>query len=137
MKKWLNYLAPFSIVGLIAIFIWNVATHGQIDHPGKFTYEKKCAGCHGDKGEGIETLIPPLYAANFAIQNFDSLPCIIKKGINRTIVVNGITYEQPMYGVEISQVELTNLINFMARDFFSLKREVSSDWVKEQLKSCK
>jgi hypothetical protein len=42
-----------------------------------------------------------------------------------------------MYGVEISQVELTNLINFMARDFFSLEREVSSDWVKEQLKSCK
>jgi cytochrome c len=65
MKKWMNYLAPFSIVGLIAIFVWNVATHGQIDHPGKFTYEKKCAGCHGDKGEGIETLIPPLYAADF------------------------------------------------------------------------
>jgi mono/diheme cytochrome c family protein len=136
MKKWLNYLAPFSIFGLIAVFVWNVATHGQIDHPGKFTYENKCSGCHGEKGEGIETLIPPLYAADFMIANFDSLPCIIKHGINRPITVNGIKYDQPMYGVEISQVELTNLINYMARDFAKIDREVSADWVKKKIQDC-
>ncbi len=136
-KKHLRYLAPFTIVVIVAIFIWNIFSHGSIQHPGKSTYQSRCAQCHGDKGEGIKTLTPPLFQADLPVQQFDSLPCWIKHGMNRPIQVNGITYDQPMYPIEVDEIQTANVINYLCEEFFGYDTTVNSIWVKEKWKNCK
>lgn len=135
-NKLLRYIAPFAIVGLIGIFVWNVATHGTIEHPGKSTYQAKCAQCHGDKGEGIKTLTPPLLNADLPVQQFDSLPCWIKFGLNHPIVVNGIEYDQPMYPSDVNEIQTANVINYITAEFLKYDTTVNSIWVKEKWKNC-
>lgn len=136
-KQILQALAPFAIVGIVIVFVLNIYTHGSIQHPGLSSYQTKCAQCHGDKGEGIKTLTPPLMNTRFAVENFDSLPCWLKFGMNHPIKVNGIDYDQPMYPNELDEIQTANLINFMNQEFFHYDTSVNSIWVKEKWKGCK
>lgn len=133
----IRYLAPFAILLIVGVFIYNIMTHGRIEHPGKTSYARSCAQCHGDAGEGIRSLIPPLENADFAKQNFDSIPCWLKHGINYPITVNGTVYDQAMYPVAMSDVETANVINYIASEFLKTDRTVNSAWVKEQWSKCK
>ena len=133
----IKYLAPFTILVIVLIFIYNVITHGNIQHPGKTTYQNKCAGCHGDKAEGIRELIPPLNDSQFALQHFDSIPCWLKNGLNHPITVNGIKYDQPMYGVEMDEIQIANVMNYMSKELLNSEKEINSIEVKEKLKMCK
>lgn len=135
-RNFIKYLAPFAIVLIVAIFIYNIATHGHIQHPGKTTYQRECAQCHGDEGEGIETLIPPLANSDLAKQNFDSIPCWLKFGINHRITVNGKQYDQPMYGLKMDDVETANVINYINAQFLKTDRQINSQWVKQQWLNC-
>lgn len=135
-RNYLKYLAPFTIVLIVAVFIYNIATHGHIQHPGKTTYERECAQCHGDEGEGIQSLIPPLEASDFAVNNFDSIPCWLKFGINHPINVNGKLYDQPMYGTKMDEIETANVINYVNKEFLRTGRQVNSQWVQQQWNNC-
>ncbi len=135
--KLLRSLAPFAIVGIIIIFVLNVVTHGSIQHPGKSTYQSRCAQCHGDKGEGIKSLVPPLLHADLPVQQFDSLACWIKYGMNHPIKVNGVEYDQPMYPNEVDEIQTANVINFMCQEFWDYDTTVNSIWVREKWETCK
>lgn len=137
MRNFWVKAAPFVIVLLAAVFVYNIYTHGRIEHPGKTTYRNLCANCHGDNGEGTIRLIPPLRDADFARTYFDSIPCWIKNGMNRKIVVNGIEYDQMMYGVKISDVEAANVINYISKEFLQSNRTVNAYWVNTQWQQCK
>jgi mono/diheme cytochrome c family protein len=122
---------------IIIIFIVNVLTHGSIQHPGKSSYQTKCADCHGENGEGIKTLVPPLMSSDFAKQNFDSLPCWLKNGMNKSITVNGIKYDQPMYGLEMDAIQIANVMNYLSKEMLGADKEINSLQVKKRLKECK
>ena len=81
---------------------------------GEWLYQKNCASCHGETGQGLGELIPPLAGADFLEKNRDRLPCIVRNGLQDTIVVNGKTFAQPMAGVpHLSDIEITNLLNYV------------------------
>lgn len=132
-----KYAAPLAIVVLAAMFIYNIIEHGRIPHPGKTTYTARCAECHGDNGEGIKVLVPPLAQSDFAKQNFDSIPCWLKSGINRPISVNGRVFDQPMYPLPLNEIQIANVMNYVSKEFLKSDKEVNSAWVKAQLKACK
>ena len=115
----------------------NVIGHGSIQHPGKSSYQSKCASCHGDNGEGIKTLVPPLANADFALHNFDSIPCWLKNGLNHPIKVNGIEYDQPMYGLEMDEIQIANVMNYISKELLHSDKEINSLTVKKLLKGCK
>jgi hypothetical protein len=71
------------------------------------------------------------------MKNFDSLPCWLKNGLSRPIMVHDTLYDQPMYPGKVDEVQITNLINFMSKDFFNSDKEVDPAWVREKLKNCK
>ncbi|MBP7389669.1 MAG: c-type cytochrome [Chitinophagales bacterium] len=140
MQKSLPYIqcfAPLAIVLIIGIFVFNVATHGTIQHPGKPLYVKHCEQCHGENGEGIMSLVPPLASSDFAIANFDSIPCWIKHGITYPIIVNGKSFDQPMYGVKLDEIQTANIINYLNDEFLKTNRTANSVWVKKQWEKCK
>lgn len=133
-RKAIWFLLPALLAG---IFVLNFITHGNIPHPGKVEYMESCAQCHGDEGDGIQTLVPPLSEANLSKISVDSIPCWIKFGINHPIVVNGVTYDQPMYPIQLSEIQIANVINYINSQYLPKSKEVSSSWVKERLQNCK
>jgi mono/diheme cytochrome c family protein len=136
-QRIIKYLAPFTIVVIIIIFLINFLTHGSIQHPGKSSYQSRCADCHGENGEGIKTLVPPLAKSDFALQNLDSLPCWLKNGLNHPITVNGIQYDQPMYGLEMDEIQIANVMNYLSKELLGSDKEINSLEVKKRLKECK
>jgi mono/diheme cytochrome c family protein len=138
MKSSLKKAIPALIFFLLlAVGIFNVVNFGLSEHPGKAIYKKECANCHGDTGNGIRTLIPPLLDADYAITHFDSIPCWIKNGMSHEILVNGIVYEQSMYPIKLSEVEIANVMNYISKEFLKNGKTTTSTKVVELLKMCK
>jgi len=63
---------------------------------GKLLYLVHCSNCHGREGEGLQQLIPPLAQSDYLLSNIDKTVCIISKGLNDEIEVNGVKFSQPM-----------------------------------------
>lgn len=137
-KQRLTKLIPIAVVLiLIGVFIGNILTHGSIEHPGLTVYKNECAQCHGSSGEGIRDLIPPLADGDFAKQNFDSIPCWLKNGLNRPIIVNGKGYDQPMYPSTLNDIQIANVTNYINEEYLHTDKKVNSAWVRDKLKTCK
>lgn len=104
---------------------------------GKLLYGRHCSSCHLENGEGLRGIIPPLANADYIDQNRDKLACIIRRGMEGPVVVNGITYNQAMPGNEIvTETDITNIINYLHTEFNSPKQKVSFGEIREQAKNC-
>ncbi len=67
-----------------------------------------------ETGEGLQGVIPPLAGVDYLARERDQLACIIRYGQQGPIVVNKVTYNQAMAGVEeLNDVEITNVINYI------------------------
>jgi len=137
IKKTLRSLAPFALAIIIAVFIYDIYQNGRIVHPGEALYKSKCAECHGDNGEGIKSLVPPLANSDFAAKNIDSIPCWLKFGLNHPITVRDTLYDQPMYPSNIDEIQMANVINFMNKEFWKNDKQVNSGWVRDRWNTCK
>ena len=89
-------------------------------HQGERLYVQHCSGCHGEQGEGLGQLIPPLAGSDYLAQHSGQLACIVRYGLNGPITVNGVAYNQLMLGVqdttthrELSPAQVTNLLNYI------------------------
>ncbi len=135
-QLWVKLIPALVVIGLITVFIYNMLTNATIEHPGYTVYKNECAQCHGTNGEGIRDLIPPIADADFAKENFDSLACWLKNGLNRPITVNGKQYDQPMYPSKLNDVQIANVINFIEKEYLHTGKKVSSATVRESLNGC-
>ncbi|SNC61584.1 Cytochrome c, mono- and diheme variants [Hymenobacter gelipurpurascens] len=81
-------------------------------------YATHCSSCHGDQGQGLKRLIPPVAAADYVAQHRAELPCLIRKGLKGPLVVNGIDYNQVMPGHEdLTDSQIANLLNFVQQSW--------------------
>lgn len=104
---------------------------------GKILYENFCENCHMRDGSGLEGLIPPLAGADFLKHNPEKIPCIIRKGLNEPIVVNGQTYDQEMSAVpNLSDFEITNVINYINSAWGNDYGYVKLEDVRRALEAC-
>jgi len=106
-------LALLTLLALPACF-----TNKQ--NQGERLYGQHCASCHGEQGEGIGQLIPPLAGSDYLAQHPGQLACIVRVGLKGPITVNGVGYNQLMLGVQdttthhqLSPAQITNLLNFI------------------------
>ncbi len=80
---------------------------------GELVYKNACADCHGDNGEGLLDLVPPLANSDFLANHQKELVSLIKKGIKDPVVVNGKNYSQPMPPQLLNDIQLVNVINYI------------------------
>jgi hypothetical protein len=67
-----------------------------------------------EQGQGLRKLIPPLAQSDYVALHGAELACGIIRGYEGPMVVNGVTYRQPMPAIEgLSPYELTVLINYL------------------------
>ncbi len=106
-------------------------------HDGEWLYGKNCASCHGALGEGLGELIPPLAGSDYLAPNRDRLPCIVRRGLQDTIVVNGKQYAEPMAAVTKLTDTDRNLLNFINNRYpGQSKRRVQTQKVGRMVNQC-
>ena len=104
---------------------------------GEQVYKTKCVACHMVDGTGLGQLIPPLKNSDYLKTHFKELPCIILLGLRDSIVVNGKHYAEWMPPVEdISKEELSNLINYIQKEFLDDKTFISSPTIEKWSNDC-
>ncbi len=104
---------------------------------GERLYERYCSNCHGKDGNGLKNLYPPLNSSDYYQKNQDLVACIILNGLEDEIEVNGKSYMMPMAGFSnLTDVDITNIINYVNTAWNNDLEETTIQKVKENLKSC-
>jgi mono/diheme cytochrome c family protein len=104
---------------------------------GELLYNGYCVSCHMEDGSGLEGIIPPLAGADYLTLHADQVPCIIRYGIQDTIVVNGVSYHQPMAGIDnLTDIEIANIINYLNNAWGNSGAYFSIGQVRSALENC-
>ncbi len=135
LKGILGFVWPVIILLLLTLFrYW----YQQQSNPiGKRLYNQNCANCHMQAGQGLAQLIPPLAQADYLISYRDSLPCIIRNGMRGEVMVNGITYNQPMPGNDqLSASEIAHIMDYINHSWGNDIISIPQDSVSQLLNQC-
>lgn len=105
---------------------------------GERIYKANCANCHMDNGEGLAGLIPPLAGSDYLPQKRDQLVCIVRYGLQDTIVVNGKIYAEQMVGNEnLSDIQITNVVNYILQRWGKNQAPYTFEETQKKLGTCK
>ncbi len=104
---------------------------------GKRLYKQHCANCHGENGEGLEQLYPPLAKSDYLMEDVERAICQIRYGIEGEITVNGISYNQKMAGHDdLRPLNIAEIITFITNSWGNEKGLVSAKDVEQVLSRC-
>jgi mono/diheme cytochrome c family protein len=105
---------------------------------GRDLYVKHCQNCHGEQGEGLENLIPPLTDTTYLKNNRNKLVCYIKNGMSEKIYVDGREFHDKMPAhEEFTDIDLAQLVVFISNSYGNKQGMYSTKEVAADLKTCK
>ena len=105
---------------------------------GRELYLYYCSSCHLESGQGLRSLYPALAKSDYLEKYNEAVPCIIRKGLEGKIIVNGKDYDLPMPAMpKISAFEITNIMNFINHSWGNDLPYVKFVDVKAKLEECK
>ncbi len=133
-------LKIFIFFSLFAMINLSIQTACETDKysQGKTLYDNYCVNCHGENGENLAELIPPLANSDYLIKNKDKIACLIYYGYKGKITVNGIEYKQQMPGnPNFNDIDIANLINYINNHFGNNNGYTSLKKIQKSLNVCK
>ncbi len=134
MKKYIFFTA---IAAFVCCFNSCISTDTNPYKGGELVYKNACADCHGDNGEGLLDLVPPLAKSDYLASHQKELIGLIKKGIKQPVVVNGKTYSQPMPPQLLNDIQLVNVINYINHAWGNQQADRLLIDVQQELKNIK
>lgn len=135
-------IRAISIIGLLLAILVACQGEEQLEFnryytSGKVLYQSKCQNCHGDNGEGLSALIPPLTDPVFLKANKHQLACTVKYGLNAPIIVNKKPFVGKMPLTDLAPVEIAEVLTYVNNSFGNKMGVVTTKMVEEDLKNCK
>ena len=104
---------------------------------GEAVYTNNCASCHGTNGEGFRNLIPPLTDAVYLKERMDEFACIVGYGLDEPVVVNGVTFTQPMAGIEaLNATQIANVANYVYGRWSGTDKKFTPKEIETALANC-
>lgn len=104
---------------------------------GKDIYRLKCQNCHGENGEGLGTLAPPLTDSNFLKINKQRLACFIKNGSQEPMVIHGKTYDSKMPAFpEMENIDIAQVMVYITNAFGNKQGMYRYEQVAKDLSQC-
>ncbi|QVY66917.1 c-type cytochrome [Polaribacter sp. Q13] len=103
---------------------------------GQKIFDNICATCHGQNGQGIDNLAPPLQKSEYISESAERLALVLLHGLSGPIHVNGKLYElsATMPGLnnnpDYSDKDIQNLIQYLQSDFSSIRKNISTSQIK-------
>lgn len=104
---------------------------------GKDIYASRCQNCHGEKGEGLGELAPPLTDTVFLKANKSDLACIIKNGANKEMIIHGKKYDGKMPGFNLADIDIAQVTVYITNSFGNKQGMYTYEQVSKDLSSCK
>ena len=134
-----------KVIGIIAILLVVVGASCQSDDQiefkryysgGSLVYQQHCQNCHGDKGQGLSALIPPLTDSIYLKNNKRKLACFIKNGLKGKITVAGRSFDDQMQPDDIAPLEIAKVLTYVTNSFGNKMRTVTLQQVQDDLNNC-
>lgn len=97
---------------------------------GKDIYITYCLTCHLDQGEGIEGVYPPLAKSDYLMKDKKRSVQQILYGATGEITVNGQKYNAEMVGVDLTDQQASDVLNYVRNSFGNKGAAVTPDEVK-------
>lgn len=112
MKKFI-YLFGLSIVAIgFLSFKQKFDLKASIER-GKDVYAAQCASCHQEQGEGIEDVFPPLAKSDYLMADKTRSIKQTLHGVSGEMKVNGRTYNGEMTGFDLTDEEVSDVLNYI------------------------
>ncbi len=110
MKKGIFFL--LTVILAISLQSFNQQPSAANLQNGKTVYETYCMSCHQENGNGIEGAFPSLVKTGNLVDK-NRLVQIITKGMRGPIEVKGVKYNGEMAGVELTDKEVADVVNYI------------------------
>ncbi|SOD13246.1 c-type cytochrome [Pedobacter xixiisoli] len=129
-------------LGTIAIVINACQSASEIEMAkylsnGKDIYQARCQNCHGEKGEGLGELAPPLTDTVFLKLNKQKLACYIKNGVNEPMEIHGKTYHEKMPAFkDLHDIDIAQVTVYITNSFGNKQGMYTYEQVANDLKNC-
>ncbi|MBI1184193.1 c-type cytochrome [bacterium] len=104
---------------------------------GRLVYQKQCANCHQDNGNGYEALYPPINQSDYFLANPLNSLCLIVNGAEEPMTVNGKEYNLPMPSfAHLKPDELAKLLTYLSNSWDNDGSFYSEEDVTKTLATC-
>jgi mono/diheme cytochrome c family protein len=84
---------------------------------GQEVYTSYCVSCHQEKGEGIEDVYPPLAKSDYLATDKKKLIQMVLHGVSGEMKVNGKIYNGEMTGFDLTDQEVSDVLNYVKNSF--------------------
>jgi mono/diheme cytochrome c family protein len=131
------------IIGLILIALtFSCQSDEQIEFnryysAGTAIYQAHCENCHGEKGEGLQSLIPPLTDSTYLKNNRTSLTCYLKNGLKGKLTVHSRSFEGEMPASDLSPIEIAKVLTYVTNSFGNKMGLINLQEVQNSIEKCK
>ena len=126
---------------MAVLIIASCQNEQQVDYnryysAGAAVYQSHCQNCHGDKGEGLAALIPPLNDTLFLKTNKHQIACYLENGLKGKITVNNKEFDGVMPSTSLSPIEIAQVLTYVTNSFGNKAGLINNDEVAKDLKGC-
>lgn len=101
---------------------------------GKEVYTTYCMSCHMEAGEGIDDVYPPLAKSDYLMADKARSIKQVLYGASGSMKVNGKTYNAEMTGFDLTDQEVSDLLNYIRNSFGNKGPAIMPEEVKAQRK---
>ena len=105
---------------------------------GEQLYIKHCSNCHQKNGTGLGLLYPPLAKSDYVDNNFESVICLMRYGIEGELVVNGKSFNKAMPGIpSLSDLEIAEIATYLYNTWEHQRDSIELKDVSRILDNCR
>lgn len=115
------------VVGIIANVLFQDKELEESMKRGSEIYADFCITCHMDKGQGVESVFPPLAKSDFLMNNREKSIYGVKYGQNGEMVVNGVTYNNTMVALGLEDQEIADVMNYILNSWGNTSDKMVSE----------
>ncbi len=97
---------------------------------GKEIYQAQCLTCHQESGEGLEDVYPPLAKSDYLMADKKRSIVQVIKGATGAMKVNGKEYNMEMTGFDLTDQEVSDVLNYVRNSWSNKGNAVTPEEVK-------
>ncbi|HEY9196221.1 MAG TPA: cytochrome c, partial [Mucilaginibacter sp.] len=105
---------------------------------GSAIYQQHCQNCHGDKGQGLQSLIPPLTDSLYLKNNKANLACFIQNGLKGKIIISRRKFDDEMQAdTNLAPIEIAKVLTYVTNSFGNKMGIINLQTVEGDLAKCR
>jgi mono/diheme cytochrome c family protein len=127
----------FVLTVLAAVFFLSFSVQRQVPFDlkasiarGKEAYIAYCISCHMENGEGLEAVYPPLVKADYLMADQKRSIQQVLYGAKGEMKVNGKVYNMEMTGFDLSDQEVSDILNYIRNSWGNKAGAIKPEEVK-------